>query len=56
MTASATIQELDLLAKAGSVAEEVLSSIKTVMAFGGQTKEIQRYKANHNVYRPQGHL
>ena len=28
---------------AGSKAEEVLSSIKTVMAFDGQNKEIERY-------------
>ncbi|CAH2096061.1 unnamed protein product [Euphydryas editha] len=29
--------------KAGSVAEEVLSSIRTVYAFSGQTKEVERY-------------
>lgn len=28
---------------AGAIAEEVFSSIRTVMAFGGQTKEIKRY-------------
>uniref|UniRef100_A0A8C0G9Z8 ATP-binding cassette sub-family B member 5 n=1 Tax=Chelonoidis abingdonii TaxID=106734 RepID=A0A8C0G9Z8_CHEAB len=30
-------------AKAGAVAEEVLSSVRTVVAFGGQEKEINRY-------------
>ena len=30
-------------AQAGSVAEEVLSAIKTVAAFGGEEKEIKRY-------------
>lgn len=28
---------------AGAIAEEVFSSIRTVIAFGGQRKEIQRY-------------
>lgn len=28
---------------AGAIAEEVLSSIRTVVAFGGQSKEIERY-------------
>ncbi len=31
-------------AKAGAVAEEVLSSVRTVTAFGGQEKEIVRYE------------
>ena len=30
--------------KAGSIAEEVLSSIRTVVAFGGQDKEVERYE------------
>ena len=33
---------LNSYAKAGSVAEEVLSSIRTVAAFGGEKKEIAR--------------
>uniref|UniRef100_A0A4W3JHN3 ATP-binding cassette, sub-family B (MDR/TAP), member 4 n=1 Tax=Callorhinchus milii TaxID=7868 RepID=A0A4W3JHN3_CALMI len=33
-------------AKAGAVAEEVLGSIRTVVAFGGQKKEIERYHKN----------
>ena len=35
-----TTKELDAYAKAGSIAEEVLSSIRTVAAFGGEKKEI----------------
>ncbi|XP_060086046.1 ATP-dependent translocase ABCB1-like [Ylistrum balloti] len=38
--------ELKAYAKAGSVAEEVLSSIRTVVAFGGQKKEFVRYDKN----------
>ncbi|KAJ1646207.1 hypothetical protein LPJ64_002271, partial [Coemansia asiatica] len=33
----------DGYAEAGGVADEVLSSIKTVMAFGGQDRELERY-------------
>jgi len=36
---STTNKELAAYAKAGAVAEEVLSSIRTVVAFGGQKKE-----------------
>ncbi|KAG8587247.1 hypothetical protein GDO81_005610, partial [Engystomops pustulosus] len=46
MTVSLTSKELSAYAKAGSVAEEVLSSVRTVVAFGGQEKEIQRYTNN----------
>ncbi|XP_048366711.1 ATP-dependent translocase ABCB1 isoform X2 [Sphaerodactylus townsendi] len=41
-----TSKELAAYAKAGSVADEVLSAIRTVMAFGGQKKEIERYRKN----------
>ncbi|CAD5121588.1 DgyrCDS10086 [Dimorphilus gyrociliatus] len=41
-----TKKELGAYAKAGSVAEEVISSIRTVMAFSGQKKEITRYEKN----------
>ena len=44
MLSSITTKELDAYAKAGSIAEEVLSSIRTVAAFGGERKEIERYK------------
>ncbi|XP_056375696.1 ATP-binding cassette sub-family B member 5-like isoform X2 [Hyla sarda] len=46
MLVSLTSKELSAYAKAGAVAEEVLSSIRTVVAFGGQQKEIQRYTDN----------
>lgn len=35
-------RSLDAYAKAGNIAEEVLSSIRTVAAFGGEKKEISR--------------
>ncbi|GFS95723.1 ATP-dependent translocase ABCB1 [Nephila pilipes] len=40
--ASVSRQEMEAYGKAGAVAEEVLSSIRTVFAFGGERKEIQR--------------
>ncbi|ETE61509.1 Multidrug resistance protein 1 [Ophiophagus hannah] len=43
---SFTNKELAAYAKAGSVAEEVLGAIRTVIAFGGQKKEIERYHKN----------
>lgn len=42
MVISLTSKELEAYSKAGAVAEEVLSSIRTVTAFGAQEKEIQR--------------
>ncbi|XP_063789643.1 bile salt export pump-like [Pseudophryne corroboree] len=41
-----TGRELKAYAKAGSVADEVLSSIRTVAAFGGEKKESERYDNN----------
>ncbi|XP_053569971.1 ATP-dependent translocase ABCB1 [Bombina bombina] len=41
-----TNKELTAYAKAGAVAEEVLSAIRTVMAFGGHKKETARYEKN----------
>jgi methionine aminopeptidase len=40
-----SLSELELQAygTAGAIAEEVLSSIRTVVAFGGQDKEVERY-------------
>ncbi|XP_059135782.1 ATP-binding cassette sub-family B member 5 isoform X1 [Peromyscus eremicus] len=46
MVISLTSKELEAYSKAGAVAEEVLSSIRTVTAFGAQEKEIQRYTQN----------
>ncbi|XP_058380734.1 phosphatidylcholine translocator ABCB4 isoform X3 [Diceros bicornis minor] len=37
-------KELAAYAKAGAVAEEALGAIKTVIAFGGQNKELERYQ------------
>uniref|UniRef100_A0A8C3S2E3 ATP-binding cassette sub-family B member 5 n=1 Tax=Chelydra serpentina TaxID=8475 RepID=A0A8C3S2E3_CHESE len=42
MIITLTSKELTAYAKAGAVAEEVLSSVRTVVAFGGQEKEINR--------------
>uniref|UniRef100_A0A670JN93 Bile salt export pump n=1 Tax=Podarcis muralis TaxID=64176 RepID=A0A670JN93_PODMU len=39
-------RELKAYAKAGAVADEVLSSIRTVAAFGGERKEVARYDRN----------
>ncbi|XP_033639476.1 LOW QUALITY PROTEIN: ATP-dependent translocase ABCB1-like [Asterias rubens] len=41
-----TTSALDAYAKAGAVAEEVLSSVRTVTAFGGEHKEVERYTEN----------
>lgn len=38
-----TGRELTAYAKAGAVADEVLSAIRTVAAFGGEDKEAERY-------------
>lgn len=37
-----TSREQTAYAKAGAVAEEVLSAVRTVFAFGGQKKELKR--------------
>lgn len=44
MQSSLTEKELKSYSKAGSVAEEVLGSIRTVIAFGGEKKELERYE------------
>ena len=36
-------KQQDSVSKAGSIAEEALSNIKTVVAFGGEDKEAGRY-------------
>ncbi|CAF1371385.1 unnamed protein product, partial [Rotaria sordida] len=43
MTATMTSQELKSYAKAGAIAEEVFSSIRTVFAYNGATYESNRY-------------
>ena len=40
--ATFTVREQAAYAAAGGVAEEVLSSIRTVVAFGGEQKETER--------------
>nr|XP_033801594.1 bile salt export pump isoform X3 [Geotrypetes seraphini] len=44
--AKLTGKELEGYAKAGAVADEVLSSMRTVAAFGGERKEVERYERN----------
>ncbi|XP_074538680.1 ATP-dependent translocase ABCB1 [Halichoeres trimaculatus] len=44
--ASFTSKEQTAYAKAGAVAEEVLSAVRTVFAFSGQKREIERYNRN----------
>ena len=39
-------KEMEAYGKAGALAEEVLSAIRTVVAFGGQKKEISNYEEN----------
>uniref|UniRef100_A0A8D0BE78 Uncharacterized protein n=1 Tax=Salvator merianae TaxID=96440 RepID=A0A8D0BE78_SALMN len=41
-----TTKELSAYAKAGAVAEEILSALRTVVAFNGQKKATARYDAN----------
>ncbi|XP_053452714.1 bile salt export pump isoform X2 [Nycticebus coucang] len=41
-----TDYELKAYAKAGSVADEVISSMRTVAAFGGEEREVKRYEKN----------
>ncbi|KAJ2945157.1 hypothetical protein O0L34_g9220 [Tuta absoluta] len=43
LQSSLTIRELQAYSIAGVIAEEVLSSIRTVVAFGGEKKELDRY-------------
>ncbi|KAM4705145.1 ATP-binding cassette sub-family B member 5-like [Rhinophrynus dorsalis] len=54
MMVSLTSKELSAYAEAGAVAEEVLSSIRTVVTFGGQEKEIKRYTGNLGAAKKYG--
>ncbi len=38
-------KELKAYGKAGSVAEEVISTIRTVLCYNGQEREIQRFRS-----------
>lgn len=57
LTSKLAKKELDAYGAAGAIAEEVLSAIRTVVAFGGQKKEISRYSEklvfakNNNITR-----
>ncbi|XP_044861604.1 ATP-dependent translocase ABCB1-like [Mauremys mutica] len=44
--ASFTTKELSAYARAGAVAEEILTSIRTVVAFNGQMKALAKYDVN----------
>ncbi|KAM9489216.1 ATP-dependent translocase ABCB1 isoform 1-T2 [Clarias gariepinus] len=44
--ANLTSKELTAYAKAGAVAEEILVAIRTVVAFNGQKKALQKYETN----------
>ncbi|KAA0703057.1 Multidrug resistance protein 1 [Triplophysa tibetana] len=44
--ASLTTKELTAYAKAGAVAEEILVAIRTVVAFNGQKKAVDKYEEN----------
>ena len=39
-----TEKEFAAYGRAGAIAEEALSAIRTVIAYGGQKKEVDRYK------------
>uniref|UniRef100_H2YAP8 Uncharacterized protein n=1 Tax=Ciona savignyi TaxID=51511 RepID=H2YAP8_CIOSA len=52
--ANMTSKELQAYAAAGAVAEEVLSSIRTVAAFGGEQKEVIRYSSKLDAAEKQG--
>ena len=52
-----TEKEFAAYGRAGAIAEEVLSSIRTVVAFGGQKKEVERFekKVSPNIYGNKTH-
>ncbi|KAJ2366956.1 hypothetical protein IW150_005800, partial [Coemansia sp. RSA 2607] len=54
MLAKTTANGQDSYAEAGGVADEVLAAIKTVMAFGGQERELERYRAKIVLARQSG--
>ena len=45
-----TEKEFAAYGRAGAIAEEVLSSIRTVVAFGGQKKEVERFEKKVRLY------
>ncbi|XP_075273573.1 ATP-binding cassette sub-family B member 5 [Opisthocomus hoazin] len=51
---SLTAKELSAYAKAGAVAEEILTAMRTVVAFNGQQKALAKYDANLEMARSVG--
>lgn len=43
--------ELKAYSVAGGAAEEVIAAVRTVLSFGGQFKEVERYGSFHHVVR-----
>ncbi|XP_009905550.2 ATP-binding cassette sub-family B member 5 [Dryobates pubescens] len=54
LLASLTAKELSAYAKAGAVAEEILTAIRTVVAFNGQQKALAKYDANLEMAKSVG--
>ncbi|KAM6338977.1 ATP-binding cassette sub-family B member 5 [Podargus strigoides] len=54
LLASLTAKELSAYASAGAVAEEILTAIRTVVAFNGQQKALAKYDANLEMARSVG--
>ncbi|XP_074693178.1 ATP-binding cassette sub-family B member 5 isoform X2 [Strix aluco] len=54
LLASLTAKELSAYAKAGAVAEEILTAIRTVVAFNGQQKALAKYDANLEIAKSVG--
>ncbi|XP_069068459.1 ATP-dependent translocase ABCB1-like [Pleurodeles waltl] len=51
---SLAAKEMSAYAKAGAIAEEILSAIRTVVAFNGQKKAVARYEVNLREARNAG--
>ncbi|XP_032847569.2 ATP-binding cassette sub-family B member 5 [Tyto alba] len=54
LLSSLTAKELSAYAEAGAVAEEILTAIRTVVAFNGQQKALAKYDANLEIARSVG--
>ncbi|XP_009482160.2 ATP-binding cassette sub-family B member 5 [Pelecanus crispus] len=54
LLASLTAKELSAYAKAGAVAEEILTAVRTVVAFNGQQKALAKYDVNLEMARSVG--
>ncbi|KAG5449321.1 ATP-dependent translocase ABCB1, partial [Clonorchis sinensis] len=49
-----TLKEVAAYSRAGGIANEVLSAIRTVVAFGGEEKEYNRYSSELTTAQKQG--